>query len=504
MIDRLLRDFARLDPCAAVVETGEQDVDGLTDYSPDGHQARADLAARGLREVEAAGATSPLHAHLAERFRTRIAFHQAGEDLRELHVAATGPLQLIRETVESAVPAHDSGDAWDRVAARQAAIPAALDGYARSLLLAAERGHLPTRRQVDLVARRCRNWIDDDLALARRQPSLRAPAEGARVAYEKLAHTLTTELPTRDDEAFGPERYALWVRTFLGSEPDLNELYDWGWHEFTTIEAELKAEANGSVPEAIERLDRPDAPGTLHSRDAFAAWLQGLLESTTEKLHGTHFDIPEPLRRIESRLTTSAGTGYTGPSRDLTRPGRVYWFIPENQKTIPSWYGMSTAYHEGVPGHHLQVGAETLRGGLGRRLKLIGGLSGCQEGWALYAERFMDEIGAYDQPGARLGHLLSQLLRAARVILDIGLHVRGWTPDAALALLRDRCHQGPYAPHELARYLGRPGQALTYKVGERAWLAARSSFPGDRRAFHRRAMEVGSLGLDQLTEALTR
>jgi uncharacterized protein (DUF885 family) len=526
---RLLRDVARLDPCTAVVEAGEQDVDGLTDYSPDGHLARADLAARALRELEAAPATSPLHAHLAERLRTRLAFHDAGEDLRELHAAATGPLQLIRQSVEAAVPGRGARaaaveDGWARVGARQAAIPAALDGYARSLLLAAERGHLPTRRQVELVTRRCRNWADDDLALAerygdgRQRASLQAAARGAGEAYRGLAATLTAELAprARGDEAFGPRRYALWVRTFLGVEPDLRELYEWGWDEFTAIEAELVAEAKGlggSVPAVLDRLEDPDAPGTLHSREAFGAWLQELLEATTERLHGTHFDIPAPLRRVESRLTVSGGTAYTAPSRDLTRPGRVWWFLPEDQTSFPTWYAYSTAYHEGVPGHHLQIGDEACRGGLGQRLNLLGGLSGCQEGWALYAERFMDELGLYEQPGARLGYLFSRLLRAARVVLDIGLHLRlpvpagdgaRWTPDAALRLLEDRCHQGPYAPLELARYLGRPGQALTYKVGERAWLAGRSSFGGDRRAFHRRALEVGSLGLDQLAAALAR
>jgi uncharacterized protein (DUF885 family) len=529
--DRLLHDVASLDPCAAVVEAGEQDVDGLTDYSPEGHQARADLAARALRELEILGAAlpsaTPLRAHLAERLRARIAFHDAGEDLRELHAAATGPLQLIRQAVEAAVTGRGTEgaayeDGWAGVGARLAAIPAAVDGYARSLLLAAERGDLPARRQVELVTQRCHNWIDDDVALVdrygegRQRASLQAAATGAREAYQRLAGMLTSELAPRavEEEAFGQERYALWVRTFLATQPDLRELYDWGWDEFSAIEAELVAEAKalgGSVPEVLARLDSPGAPGTLHSRAEFAAWLQELLEAATEQLRGVYFDIPEPLRRIESRLTTSSGTGYTGPSRDLTRPGRVWWFVPEDRTSFPTWYAHSIAYHEGVPGHHLQLGHEVCRGGLGQRLNLLGGLSGSREGWALYAERFMDELGLYAQPGARLGYLFMQLLRAARVVLDIGLHLRlpmpsgdraPWTPDAALQLLRDRCHQGPYAPAELARYLGRPGQALAYKVGERAWLAGRSSFPGDRRAFHRRALELGSLGLDQLRVAL--
>ncbi|WP_433270707.1 DUF885 domain-containing protein [Micromonospora vinacea] len=531
LADQLLSDMAGLDPCTAVVEAGVQDVDGLTDYGPEGHQARADLAARALRELESLGDALPaagsLHAHLAERLHTRVAFHDAAEDLRELHAAATGPLQLIRQAVEAAVPGDGTEGAafeegWARVGARMAAIPRALDGYARSLLLAAERGKVPARRQVELVTQRCRNWIADDAALVdrygegRQRASLQAAATGSRVAYQKLAEMLMADLAPRAvaEEAFGQQRYALWVRTFLAAQPDLRELYYWGWDEFRATEAELIAEAKalgGSVPEVLARLNSPDAPGTLRSREAFAAWLQELLEGTIERLDGVYFDIPAPLRRIESRLTTSSGIAYTGPSRDLTRPGRVWWSIPEDAVSFPTWFAYSTAFHEGVPGHHLHLGSEVCRGGLGQRLNLLGGLSSSQEGWALYAERFMDELGLYEQPGARLGYLYMQLLRAARVVLDIGLHLRlampsgdgaVWTAGAALKLLQDRCHQGPYASAELARYLGRPGQALAYKVGERVWLAGRSSFPGDRRAFHRRALELGSLGLDQLTAAL--
>ncbi|WP_052721271.1 DUF885 domain-containing protein [Actinoplanes rectilineatus] len=519
LTDRFLRDMARLDPCTAVVEAGEQEVDGLTDYSPDGHQARADLAARTLRDLAELPTTGPLHAHLTERLRTRVAFHEAGEDLRELHAAATGPFALIRQAVEAAVPGRDTGgaafeDGWARVRARQAAIPSALAGYAQSLLLAADRGNLPTRRQVELVTQRCRTWAGDDIALVRRygdgpqRASLEAAAADAAHAYQKMSGILTADLAprARSAEAFGAHRYGLWVRTFLGAEPDLDELYDWGWDEFTAIEADLIAEAKalgGTVPEVLDRLDAPDAPGTVHGREAFGGWLQELLESTIERLDGTHFDIPAPLRQLESRVTTTGGIAYTGPSRDLTRPGRVWWNLPEGQTSFPTWIAYSTVYHEGVPGHHLQIGAEVCRGGIGQRLNLLGGLAGCQEGWALYAERLMDELGLLDQPGARLGYLFMQLLRAARVVLDIGLHRGQWSPDDALRLLRDRCHQGEYASSELARYLGRPAQALTYKVGERVWLAGRSAFPGDRRAFHRRALEVGSLGLEQLASSLS-
>ncbi|MEH0829828.1 MULTISPECIES: DUF885 family protein [unclassified Micromonospora] len=246
-----------------------------------------------------------------------------------------------------------------------------MDGYARSLLLAAEGGNVPARRQVELVTQRCRNWIDDDVALVdrygegRQRASLLAAATGAREAYQKLAEMLTADLAPRavEDEAFGQQRYALWVRTFLAAQPVSRELYDWGWDEFRAIEAELIAEAKalgGSVPEVLAWLASPDAPGTLHSREAFAAWLQELLEAATERLDGVYFDIPAPLRRIESRLTTSSGIAYTGPSRDLTRPGRVWWSLPEDAAGFPTWYAYSTAYHEGVPGHHLSRAVQVL------------------------------------------------------------------------------------------------------------------------------------------------
>lgn len=172
---------------------------------------------------------------------------------------------------------------------------------------------------------------------------------------------LTADLAPRavEEEAFGQQRYALWVRTFLAARPDLRELYEWGWDEFRATEAELIAEAKalgGSVPEVLAWLASPDAPGALHSREAFAGWLQELLEATTERVDGVHFAIPAPLRRIESRLTTSSGIAYIGPSWDLARPGRVWWSVPEGATSFPTWYAYSTAYRPARAGAGLQGG----------------------------------------------------------------------------------------------------------------------------------------------------
>ncbi|NUO58169.1 MAG: DUF885 domain-containing protein [Hamadaea sp.] len=529
--DELLAAYAVLDPTSAVVEAGAKDPDRLTDYSPAGHQARADFAAAELRKIAGVPAGSAhdrrLLDHLAERLESMIEFHDSGEDLRELHAAATGPLQMIRQAVDAAVPAGDA-DAdereagWALVAERLADVPRALAGYAESLTVAASRGHVAAARQIDLVVARCDGWIADTEQLAAsyaggpHQAALTVATKAAAEAYQLLASRLSADLKPKANpvEAFGPDRYAVWLRKFLGVRPDLAELYAWGWDEVESIEAQLRAEAEAIMPgaglgEVLDHLDAPGSPGMIGSPAEFADWLQALLERTLSELDGTHFDIPEPLRRIESRVTTSAGTMYIGPSADLTRPGRVWWQLPEHDTEFATWYAYTTVYHEGVPGHHLQIGYESWRNPLGQRLNMLGGLSAGQEGWALYAERLMDELGFYTQPGARLGHLFAQLLRAARVVIDIGLHLelpdrdgRTWTPDAAYDMLANRCQQGGYASAELARYLGRPAQALAYKAGERVWLDARAASGLPLREFHRRALDLGSLGLGQLAAAL--
>jgi uncharacterized protein (DUF885 family) len=516
---KFLDSACSLDPCLATVEGAATDDDRLTDYGPEGHEARATLASRALAELPSLPAQSArdkvLVTFLTERLSAQLDFHAAGEDRRELNDAATGPLQLIRQTIESAVPAGDADPArreagWTSVGTRLAGVGDALAGYRRSLAVSAAAGHVAAGRQVRAAMERCERWAADESLVEAygdgpQRPSLEKAAGQAAAAYAEFARFLRDELAPRAPaaEAFGRERYGLWVRRFLGAELDLDELYDWGRREFSRIEAEIAIETGGtSATEAIELLE---SNGFIQGRDAFGAWLQDLLDQTTERLDGTHFDIPPALRRLESRIVTEGGIYYIAPAGD--RPGRVWWRVPEDQTVFHPWHAYSTAYHEGVPGHHLQVGYAALGGDrLTGQLALLGGVSGCTEGWALYAERLMDELGYLDQPGARLGYLVSQLLRAVRVVLDIGLHLEldGWTPDRALTTLRDRCHQGPYAGYELARYLGRPAQALTYKVGERIWLEGRAAFGGELRQFHTAALEIGSVGLGQLRDELSQ
>src|SRR5690606_2913399 len=175
-------------------------------------------------------------------------------------------------------------------------------------------------------------------------------------------------------------------------------------------------------------------------------------------------------------------------SVDFARPGRT-WLPTLDRTVFPVYDLVSTWYHEGVPGHHLQL-ARWVQ--VAPQLSLfqttIGSSSGATEGWALYAERLMDELGYLDA-AARMGYLDCPLMRAVRVVIDLGMHLgltipedsplapgQVWTPQLAEEFFA--MHSGrprDFIASEIVRYLGWPGQAISYKLGERAWLTGREA-----------------------------
>jgi uncharacterized protein (DUF885 family) len=194
--------------------------------------------------------------------------------------------------------------------------------------------------------------------------------------------------------------------------------------------------------------------------------------------------------------------------------------VPKGITEFNTWRERTTVYHEGVPGHHLQVAQTVYRSNLLNRWRRIASwVSGHGEGWALYAERLMADLGFLDDPADFLGMLDAQSMRAARVVLDIGIHcglpapaeVGGgeWDYDKAWAFLAAHCRMNEgFRRFELDRYLGWPGQAPSYKIGERIWLQLREDARAkagpafDLRQFHRSALDVGSVGLDVLRGAV--
>jgi uncharacterized protein (DUF885 family) len=253
--------------------------------------------------------------------------------------------------------------------------------------------------------------------------------------------------------------------------------------------------------------------------------LQQLMDEVIAQLNGTHFDLPEPIKVVEARIAppgSAAAPYYTPPSTDFSRPGRT-WLPTMGHTSFPMWNLYSTWYHEGVPGHHLQLAQWRY---LAEQLSLyqtaVGGVSACGEGWALYAERLMDELGFLEAPGARMGYLDAQLMRAIRVVIDIGMHMeltvpsdspmfagQAWTPELALEFFCAHSGRDPgFLRSEVVRYLSAPGQAISYKMGERAWLAGRDAARAargngfDLKSWHMAALSLGSLGLDDLADEL--
>ena len=527
--------WAALDPVAAEMHGITADFGAGTDYGPDGVAARAGLIAGTLAALEPLTVTSDTDRlaarFLRERLEAQLAWHEMNEPLRMLS-APIGLISSIRDSVD--LLPRDGDDTWRNIAARLAAIPAMFAGWRASLDAGLARGLPAARRQAvesAIAADRCAGAHDALVASYGEGPlaaELAAAAAQAYQGYAEISRYLREDYAPRATEVdgVGAERYAVAARLSLGADIDLKEAYEWGWAELRRIEAEMIAEANtispgASVAEASATLNES---AYVVGDDAYLAWLQDRHDRAIEQLDGVHFDVAAPLRRIEvvlARDSTSGAAYYTPPSEDLSRPGRTWWPLggrdPEGR--FQTWSELSTVFHEGVPGHHLQVGAAQTAGDRLSRFAKTNFVSGHGEGWALYAERFADELGWFTEPGTRLGMLRGSALRAARVVIDIGVHLdlplpdgSRWTFGTACDLLRDRGRAQPHqVKPEVLRYFGWPGQAISYKLGERGWLAAREQAmrrpgPGgfDLKRWHTAALSLGPIGLAGLAETLSR
>lgn len=522
----------------------------LPDYSPRGEAQRAAAAREVLRDLDAAedaarpGELDEIDAvtlnAMRERLGLELRLYAGGEHERHLNNLAS-PLQL--RDVFDLMPTETEQD-WDVIAQRLHSVPIAMAGYLEQLRIGARNGSAPAQRQVEIgieqaeelasaksffvnfAAQSQRDDITDEI-----QQQVQLGARAARDAYARAAATLreiAPNAPTTD--AVGRERYEVWSQYFLGAQIDLEETYAWGWDELKRIVSEQKqvaAEISGPgtpIEQAMADLDA-DPARQLHGTSALREWMQKLSDTAVAELGAEHFDIPGPVRELECMIapTQTGGIYYTPPSEDFSRPGRMWWSVPPAIETFNTWRETTTVYHEGVPGHHLQLGQTIYRSELlNRWRRLACWVSGHGEGWALYAENLMAELGYLEDPGDRMGLLDAQRFRAARVVLDIGVHLQfrcpeewgGGTWDAAKAwtfLQANANMPEDFLRFELNRYLGWPGQAPSYKVGERLWLEMRSEARGrarergevfDQKAFHRRALDVGSVGLDVMRSAL--
>lgn len=542
-VDRIAEQWVdtvvELDPTLGTY-IGRKDADSrFGDYSPDGLERSAEAVRRTIAALDAATPADEVDAVTVADLRSALALdleaHEAGLPLRDLNVIAS-PAQELRDVFD--LMATEGPDDWATISTRLAALPAALDGYIETLRLGMRRDVVPAQRQVREVAVQAHKHERSDgffaefvggapaqlPAALRSDLDSRAAAAGA--AYGRLAAFLEQELlPLAGErDGVGRDHYALQSRRFLGAVIDLDETYEWGIEELARMVAEQEAVAReitpgASVAEAIAFLDG-DASRKLHGTDALQRWMQETSDRAVAELGATQFDIPEEIRTLECLIapTHEGGIYYTGPTDDFSRPGRMWWSVPDGVTEFDTWRELTTVYHEGVPGHHLQIGQAVVnRGKLNTWRRQLAGTSGHAEGWALYAERLMQELGYLDDPADRLGMLDGQRMRAARVVLDIGVHLGKqrpdgggvWTGEYAYEFLRENVNMNDgFVRFEVNRYLGWPGQAPSYKVGQRIWEQLRDEFrrrEGDAfdiREFHRRALDLGGVGLDTLRSAL--
>ncbi|MDQ3383032.1 MAG: DUF885 domain-containing protein, partial [Actinomycetota bacterium] len=505
LADQFVQDMADLDPQVATGLGLRPHDDRLPDFSPQGHQARVDLANRVLSNLHVmeshhgrAGWES-LEQRCATLLRDRLGAEleaaEHGEHLRAVRNIGAPP--HAARMLFTMMPTSTEQD-WSCVARRMAKFPECYASYVASLEEGRRQGLFAAPRQAETMVEQLGEWLEGDPGaswfhdfVAKGPDSLRADLEAAadraaRAVGELRGYLSTTYLAAAQGtpDAVGAERYRRNVRRWAGADPDLQETYEWGWQEYRRLATQMDQVAEqilpGSTPvESMRHLD--DHGRAVEGVEEVRVWLQDMMDKAITDLDGTHFDIAEPLRTVEAMIApagSAAAPYYSRPSMDFSRPGRT-WLPTLGRTRFPVYDLVSTWYHEGVPGHHLQLAQWVhVAPQLSMYQTSLGSSSGATEGWALYAERLMDELGYLDTQ-ERMGYLDCQMMRAVRVVVDIGMHLEleipadspvapgmTWTPEHARAFFAAHSgRSGDFIDSEIVRYLGMPGQAISYKLG---------------------------------------
>lgn len=517
--------------------------DGWDDWSPAGGEKVSALLGDYKSRLLGLPPATDRWGRLARRvmlefLEEKAEYYEFSDNLCDLNNVEC-PLQHMRVVFDAMDTTGREG--FQALAKRLETIDAALMSYRAALEEGVRRGMVAAKRQVRAAAVQARMHASDKSSFLGLLDTYDAAGLGdvelrgriargidhARAAYASMAVFLERyEGSASEKDAVGAKRYARAAQAFNGMRIDPEETYAWGFREVRSIEASMQRLAERIAPgekavDVVRALQR--SPEQLvPDHDTFLTMMRERQQRALRELDA-HFDVPDPVRTIDIRLAPTGGAlgaYYIPPNESFSRPGTVFYAPAEGQQ-FTLFSEITTAYHEGFPGHHLQCGLQVyLSDRLSRLHRLFVVCSGYAEGWALYAEQLMDELGYYDKPEYVLGMLLAKLFRACRVAVDIGLHhelaIPGdfdfhpgetWTYELAVEFLVERgLIAREFAESEATRYLGWPGQAISYKVGERVILElreeARASL-GDRfelKTFHEAVLNSGSVGLDHLRE----
>jgi len=546
--DDYINTVAELDPAAATYMGIAGHDHEMTDFSPAGHDARAENDRQTLAKLNALDSSASSDRLAAGVLRESLeisgAEYDANEHLVSIRVLA-GDVDAARAIFD--LMPTDTAEQWSVIAERMSKVPQAFAGMRESWKLGLDRGVKAQRRQVLASSEQLATWAGrkdapaffeqfaESAAAVPGAPieQLRKAAKNASQALGETADFLVNDYAPQADarDGVGPERHALARRRFMGMKVEAKDAYEWGWAEVQRIDAEMERVAQEILPGAtlaeVRHFLDTDPSRSIQGEGALRDWLQELMDDAMSFLiDNNHFSIPDSIRTVEAMISPPGGAAamyYTGPSEDLSRPGRTWY--PTNGRTVfPRWSEPTTAYHEGVPGHHLQVAIATINSEKLSRFQRNTFVSGHGEGWALYAERLMDEFGFLENPEYRLGYLYAQAFRAARIVIDTGIHCgfaipqssswhpgEQWNPELMFEFLSAHSSSDDeFNRSEINRYLGWPGQAISYKLGERVWLDLRDDAQKkygaefDLRKWHAHALDLGNLGLDLLKSEMAR
>jgi uncharacterized protein (DUF885 family) len=347
---------------------------------------------------------------------------------------------------------------------------------------------------------------------------LGAIQEGVLPAYSNFAKFVRAEYSPKGRAEVGvwslPDgaaRYASLARESTTTSMTPDQIHQIGLREVARIEVEMAAAAKRAGFDSLEAF-RASIAGNqgLHpaSRDQILDIYRGHLEAMRRELPKLFGRLPRAdfivVQVEEFREKEAASAQYVGPAADGSRPGRIEVNTGDFAKRT-TLAMESTAYHEAVPGHHLQVAIQQELEGLPAVRRYWLGYNAYSEGWALYSERLGEEVGRYQDPYSYYGHLQDEMLRAIRLVVDTGLHEKRWSREQVVKFFRDHSSiDDVEVQSETDRYIVWPGQALAYKVGELQILELRararrelgSSF--DLRRFHDTLLGTGELPLDVL------
>jgi uncharacterized protein (DUF885 family) len=532
--DSYVEKSARLSPMASTY-LGITDLnDQLDDFSIAGRAVEADLTRATLAELNKLEPIDEIDrvakSVMQERLTSSLQLHDSFESHINFNVLTSPPAD-IRQVFEM-MPKESAAD-FENIAKRLLAVDKAHLSWISTIDTMAKKGKTVAQRQIDGIAKQLESYANGGYAAMAKNfdadgkyPAVHEAAKAAAASSAETAKYLRGTymgLATPND-AVGAERYAVWARYYTGSNLDLRATYEWGLADLAQITermwkvaAQIKPDAK-TLREVADYLD--NAPEyKIHGKDAIIKKLLDFTQAAVTQLDGTHFDIDDRMKFCDARIAPEGSASapyYMSPSEDMSRPGTT-WLPLLGKDEVSWWHLASTWYHEAVPGHHLQVATSVLeRDRLSRFQRFGAWISGYGEGWALYAERFMDDLGAFDEPGIEMGFLSAQALRATRIVIDIGMHL-GYTDENGRvwdavsgreALMNKALLDEHHATSETDRYLGWPGQAISYKVGEREWIAARENAKKrlgsefSLKRFHAHALKIGPMGLDTFGQEL--